>query len=41
VLTDVSAVIEEKGPGGIKGRRPSKKDKLRALSLAHSAIKPE
>jgi len=41
VFTDVSAVVEEKGPGGIKGRRPSKKDKLRALALAHPAIKPE
>ena len=40
VFTDVSAPPEEKGPGGIKGRRPSKKDKLRALTLAQTGIKP-
>ncbi len=41
VFTDASAVVEEKGPGGIKGRRPSKKDKLRALTLAALVVKPE
>ncbi|PRC93813.1 DEAD/DEAH box helicase [Solimicrobium silvestre] len=34
LLTDVSISTEDKGDGGIKGKRPNKKDKLRALALA-------
>ncbi len=34
VLTDVSVLPEEKGPGGIKSHRPNKKDRLRMLTLA-------
>ncbi|MET3109404.1 ATP-dependent RNA helicase RhlE [Oxalobacteraceae bacterium GrIS 2.11] len=40
LLTDVSVPVAEKGVGGIKGSRPSKKDKLRALALAHPTQKP-
>jgi len=35
VLTDVSTIAAADPHGGIKGRRPSKKDKLRAAALRH------
>ena len=41
LLTDVSVPVEEKGAGGVKGKRPNKKDKLRALTLAQIDNKPE
>ena len=41
LIKEVSLPSEEKGTGGVKGRRPSKKDKLRALALALPALKTE
>ena len=42
MLTDASLPVEEKNStGGIKGHRPSKKDRLRALALAQQTDKSE
>jgi len=41
LFKDVSAPAEEKGTGGVKGKRPNKKDKLRALALAQIKTKSE
>jgi superfamily II DNA/RNA helicase len=38
--TQVAAPVHQPGVGGIKGRRPSKKDKLRAAARA-AAVKPD
>lgn len=40
LFTDVPLPKETAGTGGIKGHRPSKKDKLRALALAQTGNKP-
>lgn len=42
MLTDASLPVDEKkSDGGVKGHRPSKKDKLRALALAQASDKTE
>ncbi len=41
LFTDVSVPVDEKGTGGVKGRRPSKKDKLRALTLTQTNNKSD
>ena len=41
LCTDIAVLSEQQGAGGIKGQRPSKKDKLRKLAMAQTGDKPQ